>query len=63
MMSSTVWERPVLSSASLHSVSSVAPCCYVAGHCNGAWGWFIALALCYSRTVATCLTKLHVQSC
>jgi hypothetical protein len=37
MMSSTVWEHPVLSSASLHSVSSVTPCCYVVGHYNGAW--------------------------
>jgi hypothetical protein len=37
MMSSTVWERPVLSPALLHSVSSVVPCCYVADHCSGAW--------------------------
>jgi hypothetical protein len=36
MMSSTAWEHPVLSPALLHSVSSVAPCCYVAGHCSGA---------------------------
>jgi hypothetical protein len=36
-MSSTAWERPVLSPASLHLVSTVAPCCYVTGHCSGVW--------------------------
>jgi hypothetical protein len=36
MMYLTTWERPVLSPASLQSVSSVAPCRYVAGHCSGA---------------------------
>jgi hypothetical protein len=37
MMSSLVWVRPVLSPVVLHSVSSVMPCCCVAGHCSGAW--------------------------
>jgi hypothetical protein len=37
MMSSTEREHPVLSPALLHSVISVAPCCYVTGHCSGAW--------------------------
>jgi hypothetical protein len=36
MMSSTAWERPVLSPTLLHSVSSVAPYRYVTGHCSGA---------------------------
>jgi hypothetical protein len=37
MMTSMVWVRPILSSASLHSVSSVTSCCCVTGHCSGAW--------------------------
>jgi hypothetical protein len=36
MMSLTAWERPVLSSALLHSISSVASCRYVAGHSSDA---------------------------
>jgi hypothetical protein len=36
MMSSTVWVRVVLSSATLHSISSVTPCCCIIGHCSGA---------------------------
>jgi hypothetical protein len=31
------WECPVLSPTLLYSVSSVAPCRYIAGHCSGAW--------------------------
>jgi hypothetical protein len=34
MMSSMAWARLVLSPATLHSVSSVAPCCRVAWHCS-----------------------------
>jgi hypothetical protein len=36
MISSTTWTRLVLLPATLHSVSSVAPCCRVAWHCSGA---------------------------
>jgi hypothetical protein len=36
MMPSTAWECLILSPTLLHSVSSVAPCCYVAGHYSGA---------------------------
>jgi hypothetical protein len=36
MMPSTTWVRPVLSPASLHTVSSVVPCCCVAEHCSDA---------------------------
>jgi hypothetical protein len=36
MMSSTMWECPVLSPALPHSVSSVTPCCCVTGHYSGA---------------------------
>jgi hypothetical protein len=36
MMSSMAWERSVLSPTLLHSISSVAPCRYVAGHSSGA---------------------------
>jgi hypothetical protein len=63
MISSTVWVRLVLSPASLQSVSSVAPCSYVAVHCSVPNEWSIALVLCYSHTVATCVTVMHDQSC
>jgi hypothetical protein len=35
MMSSMAWTCLVLSLATLHSVSSVAPCCQVAWHWSG----------------------------
>jgi hypothetical protein len=61
MMSSTAWECPVLSPALLLSVSSVALCCYVAGHCSGtqqaAHNAGIMLQF------ATYLTELPTQSC
>jgi hypothetical protein len=37
MMSSTARERPVLSPALPHSISSVVSYCYIADHCSGAW--------------------------
>jgi hypothetical protein len=37
MMSLMTWEHPILLPALLHLVSSVAPWCYVTGHCSGAW--------------------------
>jgi hypothetical protein len=36
MISSIVWARLILPSATLHSVNSVAPCCRVAWYCSGA---------------------------
>jgi hypothetical protein len=36
MMSSMMWEHPILLPTLLHSVSSVASCRYVAGHCSDA---------------------------
>jgi hypothetical protein len=36
MISSTVWERPILSPALLHLVSSATPCRYVICHCSDA---------------------------
>jgi hypothetical protein len=63
MMSSMVWERPVLSLALLHLVSSVTPCCYVTSTVAVPGEQPIALALCCRRTVATCLTELPAQSC
>jgi hypothetical protein len=53
MISSTAWIHLVLSPASLQSVSNVAPCSYVVVHCSVPNEWSIALALCYSHTVAT----------
>jgi hypothetical protein len=34
MMSSTAWTRLVMSSATLHSASSLVLCCQVAWHCS-----------------------------
>jgi hypothetical protein len=36
MMTSMAWADLVLSPATLHSISSVTPCCRVAWHCSGA---------------------------
>jgi hypothetical protein len=57
MISSMMWVRSVLSSASLHTVSNIA------GPCSGAWRVVHSADMCCSRTVATRLTVLTAQSC
>jgi hypothetical protein len=58
MMSSTIWTHLVLSPATLHSVSSVAPCCESLGIVAMSSKWSIVLTLHCSRTVTICLHTL-----
>jgi hypothetical protein len=60
MMSSTMWARLVLSSTTLHSVSSVTLCYRVTWHCSGARRVVIVLASYCSRTVDACPHALQV---